>query len=114
MTTNSEDAALAYLLLSEIDPTHYYTELYGSPTEGPPEPHISAFSDISDLSDIRIGVFPEWFQDSAEPIQKQCKEVLDFLESRGAKIISISIPHLQTIRLAHGMYIIPYTMLFSH
>lgn len=104
ITNNAEDAALSYLLLSETDPNNFYSELYGS-SEILPDPHVSMFSNILDLSDIRVGVFHEWFQDSTEPVRRQCKEVLDFLESRGAKVVPISIPHLQTIRLAHGIKI---------
>jgi len=103
MTTTAVDAALSYLLVSPAEPGHFFTEQYGF--DGPPNPSIRGFQNTKDLSDVRIGIYEEWFNDSIPAISNQCRKVLQFFESRGATLVPIKIPHLQTMRMSHAIKI---------
>ena len=58
-----------------------------------------------DLSDVRIGIFPEWFADATPEIHARCSAALAYLTSRGATVVNITVPHLQIMSLAHAMVI---------
>lgn len=112
--TSTNDLALAYGIIARNEPRHVYTAMYdGVDGNGPPPPHIHpkfAAVGISkgkgDLSDIRLGIFKEWFNDADPAIVAECNKVVEYLRSRGAVIIdSISIPHMQQLSLSHGIKI---------
>ncbi|CAE7530482.1 FAAH, partial [Symbiodinium microadriaticum] len=71
----------------------------------PPPPHVSGFTDIKDLSDVRLGVFDEWFNDADLEVVSACRSAINELIKRGATIVPISIPHLQWMSLSHGIKI---------
>lgn len=73
--------------------------------EGPPAPSLEAFTQTEDLSDVRIGVYDAWFEDSSESVRTRCREILEMLKSRGATLVDVTIPHLQSLRLAHAIKI---------
>lgn len=52
---------------------------------------IFRFSDTQDLSDVRVGIFPEWFNDAAPLIKERSDEVVAFLKSRGATVVPIQV-----------------------
>ena len=62
-------------------------------------------NDKQDLSDVRIGIFPEWFADASPEIHARCTDALAYLTSRGATVVNITVPHLQIMSLAHAMVI---------
>lgn len=62
-------------------------------------------AEISDLAGVKIGVFPEWFTDADPQVVKQSQLALEYYVSRGAELVNITIPHLQTLSLAHSMKI---------
>ena len=66
---------------------------------------IYRFQDTEDLSDIRIGIFDDWFNDADKEVVKACREAVDLLVQRGATVVRITIPHLQWMGLAHGIKI---------
>jgi Asp-tRNA(Asn)/Glu-tRNA(Gln) amidotransferase A subunit family amidase len=67
------------------------SQLYDGGVRGPPAPHLSGFSEIHDLRDVRVGVFPEWFNDATPLIRQRCDEVVQYLKSRGAEVVEIEV-----------------------
>jgi Asp-tRNA(Asn)/Glu-tRNA(Gln) amidotransferase A subunit family amidase len=98
---SATDVAIGYAALSPNEAGHYYSILYGG-SFGPPSPSLRQYNEIDDLSDIRIGVYDEWFDDGDEKVVKLCRAALDYMKSRGAVVVPIKIPHLQLISVAHG------------
>ncbi|CAB9505559.1 Glutamyl-tRNA(Gln) amidotransferase subunit A [Seminavis robusta] len=104
-TATTTDTALAYALLAQNESKHHYGQWYDGGKEGPPRPHLCNFANISDLSGVRIGVFWDYFNDCDDEINQRCKEALQQLESRGARIVEVTIPHLNALDLAHGFVV---------
>jgi Asp-tRNA(Asn)/Glu-tRNA(Gln) amidotransferase A subunit family amidase len=105
MATTTVDAALTYALIAPNEPGHFYSELYDGGVTGLPQPHLAKFHDISDLTGVRIGLYEEMFNDSLPHIRDRAYEVVRFLQEKGAEIVPITIPHLQSLRMAHGLKI---------
>jgi Asp-tRNA(Asn)/Glu-tRNA(Gln) amidotransferase A subunit family amidase len=61
--------------------------------------------DVEDLSDVRLGIFDEWFNDADPEVVTACRSAVKALENRGATVVPISIPHLQWMSLSHGIKI---------
>ncbi|KAJ1428521.1 amidase signature domain-containing protein [Ochromonadaceae sp. CCMP2298] len=101
IAASAEDVALTMAAIAQNAPGTFYTDLYDGGINGPPPPHMARFSDIEDLSDVRIGIYPEWFADSEPAIKTRCAEVVEFLKSRGATVVEVQIPHLRIMALAH-------------
>ena len=102
MAASADDVALVYALISPNKRGHFYNQIYDGDKHGPPKPDLDRFQDVQDLSDVRIGIFREWFNDSDDIVQKACYEALVSLERRGAILVDIVIPHLQVLSLAHA------------
>lgn len=105
MTHTSEDAAMAYSLISQNLKGSFYNILYDGDNEGPPPSHIDGFHNTQDLKDVRIGVFPDWFEDGDKDIVHQCYMALKEFTDRGATIVNITIPHMHIMSLSHGVKI---------
>lgn len=104
-TATVTDTALAYALLAQNEPGHATSKLYDGDTQGPPRPHLTDFDKIEDFSDLRIGIFWDYFNDCDVEVAAHCKRVVEELEKRGAKVIEVALPHLKTLRMAHGLNI---------
>ena len=52
-----------------------------------PPPHVAGVDNTQDLSDVKIGVFWDWFNDAAPDVVAACKKQLLHLQSRGAKVL---------------------------
>ena len=83
----------------------FYQRLYDGGVRGPPQPHLQGFAAVTDLSDVRLGVFPQWFADSEPAIQQRCRDAIAMLQRRGAQIVEVNIPHLRVLSFAHAMKI---------
>jgi Asp-tRNA(Asn)/Glu-tRNA(Gln) amidotransferase A subunit family amidase len=105
LAASAQDAALTYAAIAPNSLTSFYSQLYDGGVRGPPAPHLKGFTDTADLSDVRIGMYSAWFNDSSPAIRQRCRDAVDFLTSRGATVVEISIPHLQEMSLAHAMKI---------
>ncbi len=105
LTASATDAAVAYAVLAPNAPGHHYSKLYDGDRLGVPTPHLYDFDNTQDLSDVRLGVFPEWFDDSDVDVRQRCRDTIAFLVSRGAVVVNITIPHLQWLSLSHSMKI---------
>jgi Asp-tRNA(Asn)/Glu-tRNA(Gln) amidotransferase A subunit family amidase len=135
LAASAQDAALLYAAIAPNDPDAFYTDLYDGGMHGPPPPHLNQFSQgVSvvtavptttpgegsesspqqqqqqvrgslDLTGMRIGIYPEWFQDSDPLIRGRCEDAVAHLQRRGAEIVEIQIPHLRLMSIAHAMKI---------
>lgn len=78
-----------------------------------PPPHIQNYvsnvgekdEQAENLADIRLGVFPDWFNDSQVEIKESCYKAIDYFKRQGAKIVEIDIPYIGLASLAHAMII---------
>lgn len=105
IAASAEDAALAYLVMAPNKPNHFYSVLYDGDVQGPPPPHLHSLDDVADLSDVRLGLFDAWFDDSDEEVRRVCRAAVDALVARGATVVPVAIPHLPWLSLAHGIKI---------
>lgn len=105
MTTSALDAAMAYEVMSQPLKGHFYSQLYDGEHLGMPKPTTAGFRNTADLSDIRIGIFEDWFNDSDPEVRSACRRAVAVLVGRGATVVNITIPHLQWLGLAHGIKI---------
>ncbi len=90
MTRSVEDAAKLLDVMSGHDPK--------DSTSAPLEKTRSAknLASAQDLSSLRIGVPKEYFVGGLDPsVEKSVQNSLKWFESRGAKLVSISLPHTQ-------------------
>jgi Asp-tRNA(Asn)/Glu-tRNA(Gln) amidotransferase A subunit family amidase len=105
MTNNAFDAGVVFEVISPPLEGHFYSELYGKSSRFP-APHTHGFNDIKDLSDVRLGIYSDWFEDADPEVVSKCRQAVRSLEQRGAQVINISIPHLQIMSVSHGIKII--------
>lgn len=98
MTATIKENAALYLALAGADSR--------DPTSiDQPTPHLARFNDTKDLSDVKIGVYWKYFQDSVPEALAAAQRALDGLAARGAKIVDIEIKHLQVLDRAHKITI---------
>jgi Asp-tRNA(Asn)/Glu-tRNA(Gln) amidotransferase A subunit family amidase len=107
------DIALSYLLLGQIQPDSFYTDLFGEAYL--PPPHLSGFvPSINDSNDnkkpplhgVRLGVFWDHFQHTDREIYEKSLQVVQYLVSEGATVVNFTIPYLREIHLSHGFKIL--------
>ena len=115
MTSTAEDAALVYSVIAENEKGHFYNQIYDGDLHGPPPPSLQGLYDIEDLSDVRIGFWKEWFEDATPEVVSACYAALNHLESKGATVVPIEIPHLRYMSLAHAAKITgEFAVKFDH
>lgn len=102
LAATSEDAALLFAAMAPNDLDSAMSKLYDGGVRGPPQPHLTKFDQYDDLSDVRIGIYPEWFADSDHRVRSRCNAAIEYLKSRGATLVEINIPHLQLMSMAHS------------
>ncbi|MFC1946298.1 amidase [Chloroflexota bacterium] len=66
---------------------------------------ISPDPDNTDLSDLTLGIYPEWFNHATPEVVSVCESFVNQLESMGVKTREISIPGLESGRVAHAITI---------
>lgn len=106
--TCTNDVALAYGLMSDSLPGHFYTTSYGP--GGPPHTYLHASqtqdsTSKSDLAGVRIGLFKDWVRDGDAEVVAEFDKVVAFLTDKGATVVEIAIPHMQQLSFSHGMKI---------
>ena len=107
---STADTAIAYAAMAARDEdkqTSFHSKLYDGGVRGVPPAHFQSVSPdgIRDLSDVRIGVYPEWFYDADSDITDACMNAIRELQRRGAILVNITIPHMRWLSLAHGIKI---------
>lgn len=105
MAATVRDLAIGHAVMTPNEPGHVLTTLYGQASGGPPQPHLARFSDISDLSDIRIGIFRDHFNDAPAAHVAAANAAVDALVARGATVVNIEIPHMSALQFAHAFTI---------
>lgn len=101
LTVSARDAALAYTVMAEPLAGHVYSRMYGGPL---PPVHTSGFGD-QDLRGVRVGVFSAYFDDAQDEVVAACRAALAALEARGAVLVPVSVAHLHTQSVVHGVTI---------
>jgi Asp-tRNA(Asn)/Glu-tRNA(Gln) amidotransferase A subunit family amidase len=104
MARTAVDLALAHMVLSaptDVSETDFYRVMYDGNNKGPPSAQLNEFSMIDDLTGVRIGVFDDWSRDSSDEVYQANRQALDFLASRGATLVPVTIPHLRWQALSH-------------
>ncbi len=95
---SAEDAALMLAVIAGPDPRDGHS-LYQPPLA------LDGLDD-GDLTGVRIGVYPAWFEHATPDIVAACRALLDGLVQRGARIVEIAIPELYPAYVAHGVTIL--------
>jgi Asp-tRNA(Asn)/Glu-tRNA(Gln) amidotransferase A subunit family amidase len=92
------DCALGYALMAGPDAKDEGSLLQPAPV----------FDDIGhlDLAGVRIGVFRAWFEDAEPAVVAGARRAVGWLEEAGARVVDISIPELETLRVAHLVTIV--------
>ena len=98
LPASSADAALAYALVAGPDPLDPITQ--GQP------PVTLAGWNRADLKGVRLGVYPQWFENADPEVVLVCRTLLRQLELAGAEVREISVPWLDEIRVAHAVTIL--------
>ena len=122
LASSINDIALSYLLLGQIQPDSFYTELFGEAYL--PPPHLTGFvpSSINNddnnnvntttaekppsLQGVRLGIFWDHIQHTDREIYEKSLQVVHYLEKEGATIVNFTIPYLREIHLSHGFKIL--------
>jgi len=103
IAASSADIAIAYSVMCRTDPNHFYARLYDGGVHGPPPLHITGYNKIDNLSDVRLGIFIDYFNDSDIHIRHRVYSALQYLqEKHHVTLVPIQIPHLRASHLAHG------------
>ena len=97
------DAAYAYAVMAPENASSAHSRMYGP--AGLPQPSLHALDQTGDLSDVVLGVFRDHFADATEEIVRACDAAVRFLVDRGARVVNITIPHMQWLSMAHGITI---------
>ncbi len=98
LAATAADAALAYASMAgpdERDPRSLRQ----------PAPGLERFF-CEDLRGVRIGVYPEWFEDADPEIVAACRKMLDLFVGLGAEVRTIEIPELSLVRPVHLVLIV--------
>ncbi len=94
----ARDAAVGYGLMSGTDPA--------DPNSlGQPAPHLDGFGD-TDLSGIKLGVYPPWFEDAEDAVVAACKQLLERFADAGAEVVEVEVPELALLRVVHMVTIV--------
>jgi len=91
------DAALAYGVMAgpdEKDPNTLHQ----------PEVEWSGW-DQFDLSDLTLGIYPEWFRHAQPAIVAACEAQIERFTALGARMVEIVLPDLEAARVAHTITI---------
>ena len=105
LAASALDTALGFSVISPNAHGNFYSDMYDGGIYGPPAPHLTGFTDIESLQGVKLGVFTDWFNDADIAVRDRAKEAVAYLESLGARVVEISIPHMAQLSLAHGLKI---------
>ena len=92
------DTAIGYAISSGDDPRDPMSM-------GHPPVHLRDFHNL-DLTGIRLGVDPQWFEDAAPEIVQTCKDGLKIFEKAGAVVKELRIAGLEETRVGHAITIL--------
>ena len=93
LAATASDLILGYLASAgpdERDPMSVHQPMPTAPSRNP-----------ENLNHVVIGVFEEWFSDASPEVVGSCREMLEKLKKRGARVKEIKIPGLESMRTSH-------------
>jgi len=98
MGASVEDVALVYQIIAGPDPSEHLTQH---------QPPLTLEGwDTPNLTGLRLGVFPDWFQHANREVVQLNEKMLAEFEKAGAVVVEISIPELDAMRIAHVVTIL--------
>ncbi len=97
IASTAADTAILYSTIAGPDPADLAT--LRQPPVLIPDP------DKLDISDLTLGIYPEWFNHADQEIVSVCRSLVKQLENMGAKTREISISGLESGRVAHAITI---------
>lgn len=71
-----------------------------------PVVHVKDYDNTRDLSDLTLGIYPPYFEDADPAIVAACYKMLKEFERRGARVVNITIPHVNLIYTSHVITIV--------
>ncbi|XP_062152308.1 fatty acid amide hydrolase-like isoform X1 [Alnus glutinosa] len=91
-----EDAFIVYAAMNGRLPSD-------QPTSGvQPKLYFPLFHSTKPISDVKLAKYAEWFDDCRDDIRICCSKALDKLQEHyGWKIVEVTIPDIEVMRLAH-------------
>ena len=98
LAATAEDAALTYAVIAGVDPNDIDTAH---------QPPVTLDGlDNAKLSDLTLGIFPEWFDDADPEVVSICRAMVESLEKLGATIKEVAIPDMGAAYVAHAVTIL--------
>lgn len=97
LAATAADAALTYAVIAGPDAKDPMSQHQPPPT--------LAGWDALDLSDLTLGVYPEWFHHADAKVVAVCEAQIEAFKSRGARVVEVVIPQLEAARVAHTVII---------
>lgn len=92
------DVALVYGLIAGPDPRDPNT-LH--------QPAVSLQGwDNPDLTGMKLGIYPEWFDHSTSEVRQVCQDLVGKLQQAGAQVVEVEVPELDQMRVAHVISIL--------
>jgi Asp-tRNA(Asn)/Glu-tRNA(Gln) amidotransferase A subunit family amidase len=93
-----DDVAAAYAVLAGPD-------AHDAMSLGQPPVHLTDYENGS-LEGVRVGVCDAWFDDASAEVVAKCRAALASLIERGAKLVEIPAPDMNTVRWSHSVIIV--------
>lgn len=97
IATTANDTAILFSVIAGPDPADATT--LRQPPLVLPDP------DNTDVSDLTVGIYPEWFNHANSEIVSVCESLVKQLEGMGVKTRKVSISGLESGRVAHTITI---------
>lgn len=93
IASTAYDAAIAYAILSGPDEKDSYSLI---------QPPLQLSGIVNpDLQGLKIGIYRPWFEDATPEMVSACHKMLDHFVAKGAELVEVVFPHLESVRLAH-------------
>lgn len=93
-----EDVALAYQVIAGPDPAEFLSQQ---------QPPITVDGwNTAHLEGVRIGIYSEWFNHASPEIVALCEKMVAEFEKVGARVVKVTIPELDAMRVAHAVTIL--------
>ena len=93
ITTSVADCARTYAIIAGADPRDPHSLGHPSVTIDSAAP--------GSLAGVRLGVYWPWFRDASPDVVQHCETLLRDLTNRGATLVDVDIPELESQRVAH-------------
>lgn len=98
-----KDAAIGYAIMAgdEAEPIIASKKQVQSPHGPDPPLHLASFSKNQNLCNVKIGIYEEFFNHADPEIVEVCSKAVRHMESLGAQVVKIAMPHMEEMKVAH-------------